>query len=89
MEAKMHTRRSDVHHGVATAFAAAAVEQVGHEIDFIAAEAAQALEGLLPLARPGGELGALRLTLVSIAIAMIALIASEVLARRISRRIEA
>lgn len=38
---------------------------------------------------PGGELGALRLTLVSIAIAMAALIASEVLARRISRRIEA
>lgn len=38
---------------------------------------------------PGGELGALRLTLVSIAIAMVALIASEVLARRISRRIEA
>ncbi len=38
---------------------------------------------------PGGELGALRLTLVSIAIAMIALLASEILARRISRRIEA
>nr|WP_295464471.1 molybdate ABC transporter permease subunit [Mesorhizobium sp.] len=38
---------------------------------------------------PGGDLGALRLTIVSIAIAMIALIASEVLARRISRRIEA
>ncbi|MCR5856801.1 molybdate ABC transporter permease subunit [Mesorhizobium sp. J428] len=38
---------------------------------------------------PGGELGALRLTLVSIAIAMIALIASEILARRISRRIGA
>ena len=38
---------------------------------------------------PGGELGALRLTLVSIVIAMIALLASELLARRISRRIEA
>ena len=34
---------------------------------------------------PGGNAGALRLTLVSIAIAMTALIASEVLARRISR----
>ena len=34
---------------------------------------------------PGGGAGALRLTLVSIAIAMTALIASEVLARRISR----
>ncbi len=38
---------------------------------------------------PGGEAGALRLTLVSIAIAMVALIASEILARRISRRIAA
>lgn len=38
---------------------------------------------------PGGELGAMRLTLVSIAIAMVALIASEILARRISRRIGA
>ncbi|MBX3571682.1 MAG: molybdate ABC transporter permease subunit [Mesorhizobium sp.] len=38
---------------------------------------------------PGGEAGALRLTLVSIAIAMIALVASEILARRISRRIAA
>ena len=37
---------------------------------------------------PGGELGALRLTLVSIAIAMAALVASEVLARRISRRMD-
>jgi molybdate transport system permease protein len=36
---------------------------------------------------PGGETGALRLTLVSVAIAMIALIASEVMARRLSRRI--
>ena len=34
---------------------------------------------------PGGELGALRLTLVSIAIAMAALIASEIFARRVSR----
>ncbi|WP_274626285.1 molybdate ABC transporter permease subunit [Arvimicrobium flavum] len=38
---------------------------------------------------PGGDLGALRLTLVSIVIAMIALIVSEVLARRVSQRIEA
>ena len=38
---------------------------------------------------PGGETGALRLTLVSIVIAMGALIASEVMARRISRRIAA
>jgi molybdate transport system permease protein len=38
---------------------------------------------------PGGETGALRLTLVSIAIAMAALIASEIMARRISRRIAA
>jgi len=38
---------------------------------------------------PGGETGALRLTLVSIAIAMAALIASEVMARRIGRRIAA
>jgi molybdate transport system permease protein len=37
---------------------------------------------------PGGDLGALRLTLVSIAIAMVALVASEILARRVSRRLE-
>ena len=37
---------------------------------------------------PGGDAGALRLTLISIAIAMIALIASEVLARRIGRTME-
>ena len=37
---------------------------------------------------PGGDLGALRLTLVSIAIAMVALVASEVLARRIRRRMD-
>jgi molybdate transport system permease protein len=37
---------------------------------------------------PGGEVGAMRLTLVSIAIAMLALLASEVLARRVSRRLE-
>ena len=34
---------------------------------------------------PGGDAGALRLTLVSIAIAMAALLASELLARRVSR----
>ena len=37
---------------------------------------------------PGGDAGALRLTLVSIAIAMVALVASEILARRVSRRLE-
>ncbi len=37
---------------------------------------------------PGGETGALRLTLVAIAIAFTALLASEWLAKRISRRIE-
>ena len=37
---------------------------------------------------PGGGLGALRLTLVSIAIAMAALVASEVFARRLSRRMD-
>ena len=37
---------------------------------------------------PGGDVGALKLTLVSIAIAMVALVASEVMARRISRRMD-
>ena len=37
---------------------------------------------------PGGQSGALRLTLVSIAIAMVALVASEIFARRISRRMD-
>lgn len=37
---------------------------------------------------PGGEAGALRLTLISIVIAMIALVASEVLARRVGRRMD-
>jgi molybdate transport system permease protein len=37
---------------------------------------------------PGGELGALRLTLVSIVIAMAALMASEVVARRVGRRVD-
>ena len=37
---------------------------------------------------PGGDLGAMRLTLVSIAIAMAALVASEILARRVSRRLD-
>jgi molybdate transport system permease protein len=36
---------------------------------------------------PGGETGALRLTLVSIVISMGALMASEALARRVSRRL--
>ena len=38
---------------------------------------------------PGGEAGALRLTLISVAISMLALIASEALARRMSRRLAA
>jgi molybdate transport system permease protein len=37
---------------------------------------------------PGGEIGALRLTLVSVAIAMTALIASEIMARRVARRLD-
>jgi molybdate transport system permease protein len=37
---------------------------------------------------PGGDAGALRLTLISVAISMAALMASEALARRASRRIE-
>ena len=37
---------------------------------------------------PGGDTGALRLTLVSIAIAMAALFASEAMARRVGRRID-
>ena len=38
---------------------------------------------------PGGEAGALRLTLISVAVSMLALLASEALARRMSRRIGA
>jgi molybdate transport system permease protein len=37
---------------------------------------------------PGGDAGALRLTLISIVISMAALIASEVLARRVGRRMD-
>jgi molybdate transport system permease protein len=37
---------------------------------------------------PGGEAGAMRLTIISIVIAMAALVASEVLARRLGRRID-
>lgn len=37
---------------------------------------------------PGGDAGALRLTIVSIVIAMVALIASEIMARRVGRRID-
>ena len=37
---------------------------------------------------PGGNAGAMRLTLVSIVIAMTALVASEALARRVSRRLD-
>ncbi len=37
---------------------------------------------------PGGDSGALRLTLISIAVSMAALLASEILARRLSRRLE-
>ena len=37
---------------------------------------------------PGGDTGALRLTIVSVVIAMAALLASEVMARRVSRRVD-
>jgi molybdate transport system permease protein len=37
---------------------------------------------------PGGDAGALRLTLISIAVSMVALIVSEALARRVGRRLE-
>jgi molybdate transport system permease protein len=37
---------------------------------------------------PGGDEGAMRLTLISVAIAMAALVASEVLARRVGRRMD-
>jgi molybdate transport system permease protein len=37
---------------------------------------------------PGGDLGALRLTLVSIAISMTALIASEAFSRRLGKRLD-
>jgi len=37
---------------------------------------------------PGGDAGAMRLTLISIAISMGALLVSEILARRVSRRLE-
>jgi molybdate transport system permease protein len=37
---------------------------------------------------PGGDAGALRLTIISIIIAMAALVASEVLARRVGRTLE-
>ena len=37
---------------------------------------------------PGGDAGALRLTLISIALSMMALVASEILAGRVGRRIE-
>ncbi|MGU3536245.1 molybdate ABC transporter permease subunit [Methylobacterium sp. A54F] len=38
---------------------------------------------------PGGEAGALRLTLISVALSMAALVASEALARRVNRRLAA
>jgi molybdate transport system permease protein len=37
---------------------------------------------------PGGDAGALRLTLISIAVSMVALIVSEALARRVGRRLD-
>ena len=37
---------------------------------------------------PGGDAGALRLTLISIVISMVALVASEVMARRVGRRMD-
>ena len=38
---------------------------------------------------PGGEAGALKLTLVSVAVSMAALVASELLARGVARRLAA
>ncbi|RUV67176.1 molybdate ABC transporter permease subunit, partial [Mesorhizobium sp. M5C.F.Ca.IN.020.14.1.1] len=37
---------------------------------------------------PGGDAGALRLTLISIVISMAALVASEILARRVGKRMD-
>jgi molybdate transport system permease protein len=37
---------------------------------------------------PGGDAGALRLTLVSVAISMLALLASELMARSVNRRLD-
>lgn len=37
---------------------------------------------------PGGDLGAMRLTLISIAVSMIALLASEILARKVGQRMD-
>ena len=37
---------------------------------------------------PGGDIGAFRLTLVAVAIAVLALVSSELLARRIGRRLD-
>ncbi|MBX6322030.1 MAG: molybdate ABC transporter permease subunit [Rhodospirillaceae bacterium] len=37
---------------------------------------------------PGGDAGALRLTVISIAISMVALLASEMLARKVTRRVQ-
>jgi molybdate transport system permease protein len=37
---------------------------------------------------PGGDWGAMRLTLISIAISMVALVASETLARRVGQRMD-
>jgi molybdate transport system permease protein len=39
------------------------------------------------LQTPGGELGAVRLTIIAIALSMLALVGSELLARRVSKRI--
>jgi molybdate transport system permease protein len=36
---------------------------------------------------PGGDVGALRLTLVAVAISLVALLASELLARQVTRRV--
>jgi len=37
---------------------------------------------------PGGDAGAFRLCVISVAVAMIALVASEILARKVARRME-
>jgi molybdate transport system permease protein len=37
---------------------------------------------------PGGDVGAMRLTIVSVAISMLALLASELMARYVNRRLD-
>jgi molybdate transport system permease protein len=76
--------------GAILAFAKA-MGEFGATITFVASIPGEtrtipsAIYGLLQV--PGGEAAAMRLTLVSVAIAMTALVASELLARRVTRRV--